>query len=71
MKVGNSKTTDSIWYPATVPGSVHTDLYGNKLIPHPFVKDNELQLQWISETGWEYQTRFSVDEKHFKNPIIC
>ncbi len=57
------KTTDSIWYPATVPGSVHTDLYGNKLIPHPFVKDNELQLQWISENGWEYQTRFSVDEK--------
>lgn len=57
------KTTDSIWYPATVPGSVHTDLYGNKLIPHPFVEDNELQLQWISETGWEYHTRFFVDEK--------
>lgn len=53
---------DGRWLPATVPGTVHTDLYENKLIPHPFVKDNELQLQWISDTGWEYQTRFSVDE---------
>ncbi len=56
----NSK--DSIWHPASFPGTVHTDLYENKLIPHPFEKDNELQLQWISETDWEYQTRFSVDE---------
>ncbi|PIV48510.1 MAG: beta-mannosidase [Flavobacteriaceae bacterium CG02_land_8_20_14_3_00_34_13] len=56
-------TNDSIWHPASVPGTVHTDLYENKLIPHPFVGDKELQLQWISETRWEYQTNFSVDEK--------
>lgn len=53
---------DSLWYPAKVPGTVHTDLFENNLIPHPFVKDNELQLQWISETAWEYQTKFTLDK---------
>ena len=24
------------WYPASVPGEVHTDLLNNKLIPDPF-----------------------------------
>ena len=57
---------DSTWYPAKVPGSAHTDLYENRLISHPFVKDNETKLQWISETGWEYQTRFNIDEKTLK-----
>lgn len=56
------KSTDSVWYPVKVPGSVHTDLYKNGLILHPFIKDNELNLQWISDTIWEYQTQFSVDE---------
>ena len=31
---------DSVWYPATVPGTVHTDLYNNGLIPDPFYRDN-------------------------------
>ena len=40
-------TVDSIWYPATVPGVIHTDLLQNKLIPDPFWETNELDLQWI------------------------
>jgi beta-mannosidase len=48
------------WYPASVPGCVHTDLLNNKLIDDPFYRDNEKKLQWIGKTDWEYQTTFSV-----------
>jgi beta-mannosidase len=48
------------WYPATVPGCVHTDLLNNKLIEDPFYRDNEPKLQWIGKTNWEYQTTFNV-----------
>ncbi len=56
------KTTDSVWLNATVPGNVHSDLLNNKLIEDPFIKANELNVQWISETDWEYKTQFSVEE---------
>jgi beta-mannosidase len=48
------------WYPATVPGCVHTDLMKNKLIEDPFYRDNESELQWIGKTDWEYETTFNV-----------
>ncbi len=44
------------WYPAEVPGCVHTDLLKNKLIEDPFYRDNEQKLQWIGKTDWEYQS---------------
>src|SRR2546426_11700762 len=48
------------WYPASVPGCVHTDLLKNKLIDDPFYRDNEKKLQWIGKTDWEYQTTFNL-----------
>jgi len=51
------------WLPATVPGTVHTDLLYNKLIPDPFYRNNEKDLQWIDKKDWEYQTILNVDEK--------
>src|SRR6266487_1859573 len=48
------------WYPATIPGCVHTDLMNNKLIDDPFYRDNEQKLQWIGKTDWEYQTTFTL-----------
>jgi len=48
------------WLPATVPGTVHTDLLNNGLIADPFYRLNELDLQWIDKTGWEYQCVFDV-----------
>src|SRR5882672_5656259 len=48
------------WYPASVPGCVHTDLLNSKLIEDPFYRDNENKLQWIGRTDWEYQTLFNV-----------
>ena len=49
------------WYPATVPGCVHTDLLNNKLIDDPFYRLNEHELQWIDKKDWEYKTTFFVD----------
>ena len=51
------------WYPATVPGSVHTDLLANKLIEDPFYRDNEQKQQWIGKTDWEYRTNFDVTKQ--------
>src|SRR5882672_12694561 len=48
------------WYPASVPGCVHTDLLNNKLIDDPFYRDNEKKLQWIGKTDWEYRTTFNL-----------
>jgi len=50
------------WYPATVPGFVHTDLLQNKVIDDPFYRDNEAKQQWIGKTNWEYRTTFQVTD---------
>ncbi len=57
------KVEDTSWYSAKVPGQVHTDLLSNQLIDDPFVANNELELQWISEKDWIYKSTFSVDEE--------
>ena len=48
------------WSPATVPGTVHTDLLANGKIEDPFYRTNEKELQWIDKEDWEYRCRFSV-----------
>jgi beta-mannosidase len=53
------------WMPAKVPGVVHLDLMRNKMIPDPFVGDNEAKLQWIGDTGWEYVKTFEYSEGNF------
>lgn len=48
------------WYPATVPGVVHTDLLQNKIIGDPFFRLNERGLQWIDKEDWVYETCFTL-----------
>lgn len=45
--------------PATVPGSVHTDLLAAGLIPDPYLDSNEGVLAWIGACDWEYRTTFA------------
>ena len=52
----------SDWMGATVPGTVHTDLMANGKIEDPYYRLNELQVQWIDKTDWEYQTSFEVSK---------
>ena len=49
------------WRPATVPGSVHVDLFANHVIADPYVGAPEAGLQWIGLADWEYEGRFDVD----------
>ena len=58
------------WFTATVPGTVHTDLFNNKLIPDPFFGNNEKQLQWIENEDWEYKTNFTISKKELENKHI-
>lgn len=53
--------TDSTWSRAIVPGNVHSDLLRNKVIKDPFIGSNAMELQWISNTDWEYRTAFQLD----------
>jgi len=64
------KQGDTKWMKATVPGTVHTDLMDNKVIPDPFVGDNEKKVQWVEKENWEYQTVFNVNEKTYAKKNI-
>jgi beta-mannosidase len=59
-----SKQGENKWYAARVPGTIHTDLLYNQLIPDPYYQDNEKKLQWIDKANWEYKTSFAV------NPVL-
>ena len=43
---------------AQFPTNVHLDLLANGLIPDPYHGKNELQVQWVAEKVWIYQTVF-------------
>ena len=58
------------WLPATVPGTVHTDLLANKKIEDPFYRMNEHDLQWIDKVDWEYKTIFTADKKVLKKDRV-
>ena len=51
---------DRRWYPARVPGCIHTDLQRNGLIPDPFHGNNEKNLQWIEQLDWTYRLTFEA-----------
>ncbi len=49
------------WYPATVPGTVHTDLIANKILEDPYFRLNERGAQWVDKEDWIYETTFTPD----------
>ena len=73
LSIGNwvfNKENEAKKYKATIPGTIHTDLFQNQLIPDPFFGDNEKQLQWIENEVWEYETHFTLSKTEFKNQNI-
>jgi len=48
------------WFDGAVPGGVYTDLRDAGEIPDPFYGDNELDVQWVGETDWEYRRTVDV-----------
>ncbi|MBI3510827.1 MAG: glycoside hydrolase family 2 protein [Bacteroidetes bacterium] len=61
-----SEAQKNNWMPATVPGTVHTDLLANGKIPDPFIGDNENKVQWVETKTWEYKTAFDCDKELWK-----
>jgi beta-mannosidase len=57
------KLTDKNWLPATVPGTIHTDLLDKKIIAEPFYRDEETKLQWIGNETWMYRLTFDVENE--------
>ncbi|MBS4013443.1 MAG: glycoside hydrolase family 2 protein [Bacteroidetes bacterium] len=53
---------DTTFFPASIPGTIHTDLFRNKIIEDPYYGCNEEALQWIGECNWIYKTEFVVDK---------
>lgn len=51
------------WMPATVPGTVHSDLFNNGKIPDPQYRTQEKDVQWIEDEDWEYKTELSANSE--------
>lgn len=63
-------SAEGVWRAATVPGCVHTDLRRHSMIPDPFWGTNELSLEWIEHTGWEYRRTFTVARSLLDQPRV-
>lgn len=50
------------WYPATVPGTVHTDLMSAGVIEDPFPGFGERAVQWVDKEDWVYRRSFDVPQ---------
>lgn len=60
-----------MWYPATVPGCVQTDLLAIGDIEDPYFRMNERNIQWIDKEDWRYKLTFDVpSEIYSKNNIF-
>jgi len=64
------QTGTTVWLPATVPGTVHTDLLANKKIEDPYYRLNERGLQWIDKVNWEYRTNVNLSAEMAKKQNI-
>lgn len=58
------------WFPAEVPGTIHTDLLRNGLIPDPFYGCNEQDLQWIEREDWSYRCTFHVGAEIVRQEFV-
>ncbi|MFM6954450.1 MAG: glycosyl hydrolase 2 galactose-binding domain-containing protein [Sphingobacteriaceae bacterium] len=66
--VRNNKNNTT--YRATIPGTIHTDLAKNGLIPEPFYASNESQVQWVENETWVYETTLNLQEKQAKQESL-
>ncbi|MDH3456228.1 MAG: glycoside hydrolase family 2 protein [Gemmatimonadota bacterium] len=57
----------SEWHAASVPGSIHLDLFAAGVIGDPYYRDNEFRQQWIERKNWEYRMTFDVSERQLQH----
>ena len=58
LNTGWEFTYNNKWYPASVPGCIHTDLLHSGIISDPFFGTNEDSVQWVADREWIYKTHF-------------
>ncbi len=58
------------WMPASVPGTVHTDLLAAGLIPDPSTGMAESDVQWVENQQWVYRRTFSVPGQLLKERSV-
>ncbi|KAK2599999.1 Beta-mannosidase B [Conoideocrella luteorostrata] len=46
------------------PTHIHLDLIHHKVIPDPYIGQDENQVQWVGETVWIYKTTFPSPDIH-------
>jgi beta-galactosidase/beta-glucuronidase len=69
QKIGHSTNKTIQIGTRQIPGTVHTDLLQNKIIPDPFLETMKKQLQWIENENWEYETHFKISKSELKIKI--
>jgi beta-mannosidase len=58
---GAAAEVPSRWLPVSqFPTNIHLDLVSHGCIPDPFHGKNELEVAWVAEQSWIYQTTFTV-----------
>ncbi|WP_235021515.1 beta-mannosidase [Chitinophaga eiseniae] len=65
-----SRVDEGVWRPATVPGTVHTDLLALQLIPDPFVGTNEKAVQWVDKKDWEYRKKWKLSAADLQYDVV-
>ncbi len=62
---------NAVTYPAKIPGTIHSDLLKNKLIPDPYYSTNIDSVQWVEKEDWEYSCSFDFDTKKYSGtPVV-
>ena len=59
-EVAAAAAADGPGVPATVPGTVHTDLMAAGLIGDPYLDDAERRLAWVGQAAWTYRAAVSL-----------
>ncbi|MGE5680734.1 MAG: glycoside hydrolase family 2 protein, partial [Bacillota bacterium] len=74
LQSNNTEIQDIIkpeqWYDASIPGTIHTDLFNSGIIAEPFYADNELHLQWIDQCDWIYKLNFDLPKDFDKDKPV-
>jgi beta-mannosidase len=59
----SSKTKYTSWHKCVAfPTVIHHELEEAKLIPDPFVAENECKIQWVGWKDWSFKTIFSIPQ---------
>ncbi len=58
------------WLPGTVPGTVHTDLMAQGIIPDPSYRMNENEVQWVDRVQWLYRKNLTIPAGFLTEKVI-